>query len=168
MSLRIISRTLTNIITPYKRKSKTRHNQYSTKAMIEIDNFYPSQLQNGFKNSFELTKNAGIVQVLNDKSFDQIAYGIEPMVFAAAEAYKITGNDKYADMAGHLAAWLLGANPANTKMYETATGRCYDGISSASSVNHNSGAESTIEALLTMEKVEIHPAIKAALNKYKK
>ena len=143
-------------------------NQYSTKAMIEIDNFYPSQLQNGFKNSFELTKNAGVVQVLNDKSFDQIAYGIEPMVFAAAEAFKITANDKYADMAGHLAAWLLGANPANTKMYETATGRCYDGISSASSVNHNSGAESTIEALLTMEKVETYPAIKAALNKYKK
>ena len=35
---------------------------------------------------------------------------LRPMVFAAAEAYKETGQEKYADMAGHLAAWFLGAN----------------------------------------------------------
>jgi hypothetical protein len=35
-------------------------------------------------------------------------------------------------------------------------------------VNHNAGAESTIEALLTLEKIERSPALKAALNKYKK
>ena len=142
--------------------------QYTTKAMAEIDNFYTSQLQNGFKNSFELTKNGDVFQTINDKDFDQIAYGIEPMVFAATEAYKITGDGKYADIAGHLAAWFLGANAASTNMYDVATGRCYDGISSASNVNHNSGAESTIEALLTMEKVEANAAVKTALNKYKK
>ena len=142
--------------------------QYATKAMTEIDNFYVSQLQNGFKNSFELTITGGTYQILNEKSFDQIAYGIEPMVFAATEAFKITGNYKYADMAGHLAAWFLGANAAGISMYDTVTGRCYDGISSSSSVNYNSGAESTIEALLTLEKVEAYPLVKAALNKYKK
>ncbi len=142
--------------------------QYTSKAMIEIDNFYALQLQTGFKNSFELSKPAGVVQVLNEKSFDQIAYGIEPMVFAAAEAYKITGNNKYADMAGHLAAWFLGVNAAGINMYDRSTGRCYDGISSASNVNHNSGAESTIEALLTLQKVETYPVIKTALYLYKK
>jgi hypothetical protein len=35
-------------------------------------------------------------------------------------------------------------------------------------VNVNSGAESTIEALFTMQQVEQYPAVKAALNKYKK
>jgi hypothetical protein len=134
--------------------------QYNAKAMIEIDNFYALQLQTGFKNSFVLSQSAGVFQVLNEKSFDQIAYGIEPMVFAAAEAYKITGSSKYADMAGHLAAWFLGANAAGINMYDRSTGRCYDGISSASNVNHNSGAESTIEALLTLQKVEAYPAIK--------
>ncbi len=143
-------------------------NQYTTKAMLEIDNFYPSQIQNVYTNSFELFKDAGNITILNEKRFDQIAYGIEPMVFAAAEAFKITGNEKYSDIAGHLAAWLLGANPASAKMYDNGTGRCYDGISSSSSVNHNAGAESTIEALLTLQKVESSPAIKLALNKYKK
>ena len=89
------------------------------------------------------------------------------MVFAAAEAYKETGQAKYADMAGHLAAWFLGANAANTNMYSISTGVCFDGISSPTSVNFNSGGESTIEALLTLERVENYPAIKTALNKYK-
>ena len=48
------------------------------------------------------------------------------------------------------------------------TGICFDGLSASGNANLNSGAESTIEALLTMEKVETDPAIKAALIKYKK
>ncbi len=90
------------------------------------------------------------------------------MVFAAAEAYHLTGNEKYADIAGHLAAWFFGANDVAIKMYDGSTGRCYDGIIEKDSVNYNSGAESTIEALLTLQKVEAFPAIKTALNKYKK
>jgi hypothetical protein len=142
--------------------------QYTTKALAEIDNFYPWLLQNGLKSSFSLSKNGDMFQTLAEKDYEQIAYGIGPIVFAAAEAYKQTGQDKYADLAGHFAAWFLGANDAGTNMYDVATGRCYDGISSAGSVNRNSGAESTIEALLTLEKVEGVPAIKAALDKYKK
>ena len=65
-------------------------------------------------------------------------------------------------LAGHLAAWFLGANDANKIMYSVTTGRCFDGMQSAASVNINSGAESTIEALLTMENVENYPAVKAA------
>src|SRR4029077_12941659 len=127
---------------------------YTTKAMAEVDNFYPRLLQNGFKSSFSVSKNGVAFSKITESSYDQIAYGIEPMVFAAAEAYKETGEDKYADLAGHLAAWLLGANDAATKMYDVSTGRCYDGISSVSNVNHNAGAESTVEALLILEKVE--------------
>ena len=51
------------------------------------------------------------------------------MVFAAIEAYKVTGLAKYADMAGHLAAWFLGANDGSEIMYSKTTGRCYDGLS---------------------------------------
>ena len=90
------------------------------------------------------------------------------MVSAAIEAYRLLGQDKYADMAGHLAAWFLGANDAGKNMYSLTTGRCYDAISSSTNVNVNSGAESTIEALLTMERVESYPAVKTAINKYKK
>ena len=53
-------------------------------------------------------------------------------------------------------------------MYSVSTGVCFDGISSPGSVNQNSGAESTIEALLTIQKVEAYPAIDAAFKKYSK
>ncbi len=90
------------------------------------------------------------------------------MVSAAVEAYRLTKHQKYADIAGQLAAWFLGANAANKMMYSFTTGRCFDGIQSSSNVNLNSGAESTIEALLAMENAESYPAVKAAFNKYKK
>jgi hypothetical protein len=53
-------------------------------------------------------------------------------------------------------------------MYSKETGRCFDGLSSSTKVNENSGAESTIEALLAIEKIEDFAAIITALNKYKK
>ena len=141
---------------------------YMTYALKEVDNFYPWLLQNGFKASFSIGNNAGVYQVLTENKYDQIAYGISPMVFAAAEAYKRTGENKYADMAGQLAAWLLGANDAFVNIYTPSTGVCFDGISSPGNVNLNSGAESTIEALLVLEIAEQVPAIMTALNNYKK
>ncbi|MEO8821357.1 MAG: hypothetical protein ABI267_00945 [Ginsengibacter sp.] len=142
--------------------------KYTTAAMAEIDNFYPFLLQNGFLSSFVVNNDGSGVKLVSENRYDQIAYGIKPMVFAASEAFSITKDEKYADMAGHLAAWFLGANDAGQIMYSTATGRCFDGLSSTTNVNTNSGAESTIEALLTMEKVEQFPDIKTSLNKYKK
>ncbi len=142
--------------------------KYTTAAMTEIDNFYPWLLKNGFQSSFVVENSGSGVQLVSQNSYDQIAYGVKPMVFAATEAFRITGDQKYADMAGHLAAWFLGANDAGQVMYSTSTGICFDGLSAGSNVNKNSGAESTIEALLTMEKVEDFPEVKTALNKYKK
>ncbi|MEP7127896.1 MAG: hypothetical protein ABI729_03470 [Chitinophagales bacterium] len=142
--------------------------QYTDKALIEVDNFYPWILQNGYQSTFALAKNGEIYQKLSGSAYEQIAYGVTPMVFAAVEAYNITGLDKYADIAGHLAAWFAGANNESAKMYDVATGRGYDGISAPGSVNYNSGAESTIEALFTMQQVENHPAVKTAFEKYKK
>ena len=140
----------------------------TSKGFAEVDNFYPWLLQNGLKSSFVVANNGSGIQLTSGQSFDQIAYGIRPMVFAAIEAYRLTGQDKYADIAGHLSAWFLGANDAGKNMYSLTTGRCYDAISSSTNVNINSGAESTIEALLTMERVESYPTVKTALNKYKK
>ena len=141
---------------------------YTAKGMAEVDNFYPWLLQNAMKSSFEVHSDGTTIALTSEKSFEQIAYGIRPMVSAAAEAYRLTNEEKYADLAGHLAAWFLGANEANKTMYSVSTGRCFDGIESSSSVNTNSGAESTIEALLAMGIVENYPAVRTALNQYKK
>ena len=144
------------------------NSSYTAKGIAVVDNFLPWLLKNGMKSSFVVNKNGTDIILSSEKSYEQIAYGIRPMVSAAAEAYRLNNDEKYADIAGHLAAWFLGANDANKIMYSVTTGRCFDGIQSSSSVNLNSGAESTIEALLTMEIVENNPAIKTAFNKYKK
>jgi hypothetical protein len=142
--------------------------QYRTKALLEVDYFYPWLLKNGFLSSFVAQSDGSQIQMVSNQPFEQIAYGIRPMVSAAAEAYNITKQPKYADMAGHLASWFFGANAAGEEIYSTTTGRCYDAINTGNNINRNSGAESTIEALLAMEIVEADPAIRTALNKYKK
>jgi hypothetical protein len=142
--------------------------RYTSKGLHEVDNFYPWLLQTGLKSSFIVADNGGVIQQISENAFEQIAYGIRPMVFAAIEAYRLTGQQKYADIAGHLAAWFLGVNVQHREMYSFKTGRCYDALSSPSKLNANSGAESTVEALLTMQRVESYPAVKLALEKYMK
>jgi hypothetical protein len=141
---------------------------YTRKGLAEVDDFYPWLLTNGFESAITLVNNNNLLQPLSEKSYDQIAYGFRPMVFAAIEAYNLTGQEKYADIAGHAAAWFFGNNNAHANMYSTTTGICYDAISTGDNVNLNSGAESTIEALLTLQRVENYPAVKAALTVYKK
>ncbi|HUZ61520.1 MAG TPA: hypothetical protein VMU83_22275 [Hanamia sp.] len=141
---------------------------YTDAALLEINNLYPWLLQNGFQTSFVVSNTGNGVQLTSELSYAQIAYGITPMVFAAVEAYKETGQEKYADIAGHIAAWFLGDNAAQQNMYSVSSGICYDGLSSPTSINLNSGAESTIEALFTMEMVEENPTVKTALDMYKK
>ena len=145
-----------------------KDSKYINKALAEVDNFYPWLLKNGMKSSFGLIKKESEFVPVDDREFPQIAYGIRPMIFAAAEAYDLTGQKKYADIAAHLAAWFLGANDANEMMYDKTTGRCFDGITAKDKVNKNSGAESTIECLLALQKIENYPAIISALNKYER
>ena len=140
---------------------------YVNRAMNEVNNFYPWLLNNGFKNSFDINFNGNFFAAENIHEFEQIAYGIRPMVFAAIDAYLITNDERYADMAGHLAAWFLGKNSAAANIFSINTGRCYDAINTGNNVNMNSGAESTIEALLTMQRVNNYPSVKAAMDRYK-
>jgi uncharacterized protein YyaL (SSP411 family) len=123
-------------------------------ALYEIDHFYPAVLAAGGLDHFLIRVVDGQVRVYDQASFPQIAYGRRPMVWAALKAYEVTGNQTYLSTARELASWFSGNNPAKTAMYDPATGRGYDGISSAESINKNAGAESTIEALLTLQALE--------------
>jgi hypothetical protein len=42
-------------------------------------------------------------------------------------------------------------------MYDPLTGRCFDGITDSATINRNSGAESTIEALYTLVELRRYP-----------
>ena len=53
-------------------------------------------------------------------------------------------------LAGVAAAWYFGANASGAPMYDPATGVTFDGVAADGTVNHNSGAESTIHGLLSM------------------
>jgi hypothetical protein len=53
-------------------------------------------------------------------------------------------------------------------MYDPTTGRCLDGIRDSVTMNKNSGAESTIEALMTLTELEKYPVAKKYLGFRKK
>jgi multiple sugar transport system substrate-binding protein len=91
--------------------------------------------------------------------YPQIAYGIAPIVEGYLALAEATRQRRYAVFAGLAASWLLGSNPAGVSMYDEKTGRTFDGIDGPSEikVNRNSGAESTIEALLALQGVASNP-----------
>src|SRR5206468_4750133 len=98
-------------------------------------------------------------------SYPQIAYGIDSMTQGLLAVYGATGDDKYAHLAGLTAGWFYGNNSAGFAMYDPATGRGYDGLMGPSEfrVNRNSGAESTIEALMTLQAVGADPVARRYL-----
>ena len=122
-------------------------------ALKELNNFYPYLFKNKFFSYFKLKSINGKISELEKNKFSQIAYDIRPMVFALLEAYNITGKSQYAEEAGEIARWYTGHNPANAIMYNKDNGIVFDGIINDSSLNKNSGAESTIETLWTLLKI---------------
>ena len=125
-----------------------------------MKHFYPYCIEQNFISDFRLVRSIDSLKLRDLESFPQIAYGIRPMIFASLEAYLITGDVAYAIQAGKLAMWFFGNNPARQVMYDHLTGRTFDGINSAIKINFNSGAESTIEALLSIQAMESNPISK--------
>jgi len=127
---------------------------FVTHALKEVDNFYPYCIEQGFLHEFYIRMVDDSIQTYNLRKFPQIAYSISPMILASVEAYHVTNSEKYAVMAGEMGSWFFGNNAVNQIMYNTSTGVVFDGIDNESSFNHNSGAESTIEALLSLQAIE--------------
>lgn len=124
---------------------------YASKAIYEIDHFYPAFQKAGGLDFFWVEKVNGKIRRKETQVFSQIAYGRRPMIFSAIAAFEITGDEKYLLLANELAKWFVGQNIAKTVMYDPKTGRGYDGIISDSLINKNAGAESTIESLLSIQ-----------------
>ena len=91
--------------------------------------------------------------------YEQIAYGIRPMAVGLIRLYESKKDVKYLKMAGLAASWLFGNNVLHQQIYDPTTGRCFDGIKDSVTINKNSGAESTIEALYTIIELEQYPEV---------
>jgi hypothetical protein len=127
---------------------------FSKAALFEIDNFQNYCKENNYLSEFSIINTDDSLQTVNLKKYPQIAYGLSSMILASIEAYNYTNEEKYAKQAGKLSLWFMGSNSANQIMYNNTNGRVYDGIDSENQINFNSGAESTIETLLSLQAIE--------------
>ena len=89
----------------------------------------------------------------------QIAYGADGRVQALYAVSRLTRSTGLRDLAGIAAGWFFGANPAGVPVYDPSTGVTNDGVEADGRVNGNSGAESTIHGLLTMQLLDAHPEL---------
>jgi uncharacterized protein YyaL (SSP411 family) len=122
-------------------------------AEREAIGFYSRLLILGYKKEMDLADRS------KTETYDQIAYGVRPMAVGLLRLYVATHKQLYLKMAALSASWLFGNNASRTVMYDSATGRCFDGIRDSASVNKNSGAESTIEALHTLVELGLYPEV---------
>ncbi len=90
------------------------------------------------------------------EKYAQIQYGTASAVAGLVALYQATNEERYAQWAGLCGSWWLGNNIANFAMYDSSTGRCYDGID-RNGVNLNSGGESVAEGLLGLQIVFYEP-----------
>ena len=120
-------------------------------AEREARGFYSRLLIDGFMKEMDLAQPERRVE------YEQIAYGVRPMIIGLIRLYEVTGRTEYLKMAGLAGSWFFGNNVLHEQIYDPTNGRCFDGIRDSLTVNKNSGAESTIEALYSVVELERYP-----------
>jgi len=80
--------------------------------------------------------------------FDQQPEDPASMILALMNAYEITGQQSYKNLARQCFSWFLGNNSLHLSLYDYQTGGCYDGLH-PDRVNLNQGAESLVSYLLS-------------------
>ncbi len=120
---------------------------YLTSVKLWADHFVPAFIQSSFPAGIEHDAQGN----WKIRNYSQIAYGLGSTYRGMQALAVLTGSPEYQQRAEQVFAWFKGQNVAKTQMYDPATGRCFDGINGVDQVNHNSGAESTIECLLAIQ-----------------
>ncbi len=91
----------------------------------------------------------------------QIAYGADARVQGLAAVGAASNRPGILALAGIAAGWFFGQNAGGVPVYDPATGVTQDGVNPKGRVNPNSGAESTIHGLLTMQTLDATPDLAA-------
>lgn len=79
--------------------------------------------------------------------FDQQPLDAASLALACADAYRYTGDIRWANGLTRSMGWFTGANDSGAALYDSVSGGCFDGLQE-SGVNANCGAESTVTWLL--------------------
>lgn len=95
---------------------------------------------------FSFTPVAGRVPGDRGPAFDQQPIEAWGMADACHQAFVASGDSRWHELALRAGSWLFGSNDANAVMYDEESGATYDGLT-ASGVNLNQGAESTLAGL---------------------
>lgn len=114
---------------------------------VWADSFVPLLEKVGFPNEITINQNGNYIT----ETHSQIAYGFNSIYHGMKTLADITSEQKYELAAENIFAWFTGQNKSGISMYDIESGRCYDGIDGKSSINMNSGAESTIECLSAIQ-----------------
>ncbi len=133
------------------------NDEFIRAAEIEVRSLYPRLALHRQIRDFRLDD----PQSVNE--YQQIAYNLRPMIAASLRVAEATGEESYIMLAGLLGSWFTGNNVLGFEMYDPETGRGYDGINDQETVNRNSGAESTLEALYSIIELESFDTIEKYL-----
>lgn len=88
--------------------------------------------------------------------FDQQPVEACSMIMACREAFRITGQSDFRDMAEMAWQWYQGKNIHCLPLNDPETGGCYDGLT-PDGLNRNQGAEAVISMLLANQVMETKP-----------
>jgi len=77
------------------------------------------------------------------------SYEVQSAVFVMDRLAAVTGQERYADLAGKARRWFDGRNPAGAEIYDRVSGRVADGLDEGR-VSDSSGAEANVTACLAL------------------
>lgn len=123
----------------------TQDDKYLKAVKLLADEFYPVLLSLG--PVYQISEYIML--------YPQIAYGVEPIESTLVKLYSVSKDDNYAYMASLFGGFFEKNNNLKTPMYGP-NGEGYDSLHSVY-INTNSGAESTICALLSITRLKILP-----------
>ncbi len=86
--------------------------------------------------------------------FDQQPVEAQAMVSACHEAFRATGDARWAEEAKRAFEWFLGRNDRGTPLYDYTSGGCSDGLHE-DRISENQGAESTLAFHLSLAEMTL-------------
>lgn len=125
----------------------THNEDFRTSVEAWAQNFVPYLIENKFPRRITIEADLSF----EVHQYPQIAYGINSTYRGILKWSDSAGTDRDHQDAETVLNWFFGENQLGEFIYDQTSGRCFDGINSASAINRNSGAESTIECLLALQ-----------------